>query len=191
MAEEIVETDDIANRRINTEVDNYARIDTSDEDVARLMDEVMTPEALAKFPSLDGLSDRDMLIMLAVAHNFSYRPIADALSISVGTVSNVVKRIDPCGLYRLDPDSHKAFIAQRARSRCSEVLSMIDPSKVQECTPVQQVKMAKGLAETAAIQEKRDVSSLGGKGIKKVTVEFVDEIDESKPIAEVVEERPY
>jgi transposase len=156
-----------------------------------LADEVLTPEALSKFPDLVGLSDREMLVMMAVAHGMSYRKINSATKIPLGTISNIVNRIDPCGRYRLDDDGMKAFIAKRARAKVAETLSVIDIEKVGECSPVQQAKMAKTLSEVAAIQEKKDIGSLGGKGIKKVTVEFVDEIDEAKPVAEVVEERDY
>jgi transposase len=157
----------------------------------QLADEVLTPEALAKFPELTGLNDREMLVMMAIAHGMSYRAINKATKIPLGTISNIVNRIDPCGHYRLDDDGMKAFIAKRARAKVAETLGAIDIEKVAECSPVQQAKMAKTLSEVAAIQEKKDIGSLGGKGIKKVTVEFVDEIDEAKPVSEVIEEREY
>jgi hypothetical protein len=53
------------------------------------------------------------------------------------------------------------------------------------------VKIAKGLSEVSVLQERKDLTSLGGKGIKKVTVEFVDVIDQARPIAELVEENEY
>lgn len=158
---------------------------------SRLSDEVMTSEALSKFPDLCGLDSRDLIVMMAVAHGFSYRMIQSATGLAPSTICDIVKRVDPCGRYRLDDDGMKAFVAKRARAKTAEVLGMMDVDRMDECSPVQQAKIAKTLSEVSAMQERKDLGSLGGKGIKKVTVEFVDEIDEAKPISEVVEEEAY
>jgi len=157
----------------------------------QLTDEVMTPEALAKFPDLTGLSDKEMLVMMAVAHGMSYRAIKETTKIPLGTISNIVNRIDPCGRYRLDDDAMKAFVAKRARAKVAETLAVMDIKEIKKSTPIQQVKIAKGLSEISVLQERKDLGSLGGKGVKKVTVEFVDEIDEAKPVSEIVEESAY
>ena len=157
-----------------------------------LSDEVLTADALKKFPDLGGLGDRDMLVMMAVAHGFAYRAVAKAMGISASTVMNVVRRIDPCSHYRLDEDGMKAFVAKRARAKTAEALSLISMETMKdECSQVQIVKIAKTTAEIGAIQERKDVNTFGDKKIKKITVEFVDEIDEARPVFEIVEEEAY
>ena len=140
----------------------------------RLSDEVLTADALKKFPDLAGLEDRDMLVMMAVAHGFSYRSIAESCGIAIGTVANISRRVDPCGMYRLDQDGMKAFVAKRARAKTSDALSLLTMDEMKDCSQVQIAKIAKTTAEISAIQERKDTNTFGDKKIKKVIVEFRD-----------------
>ena len=182
MSERVLDIDEVAEVRAS---------DVAKIKYLRISEEVLTDDALMAFPDLSGLSERDLIVMMAVAHGFSYREINRATKITLGTISNIVRRCDPCGRYRLDDEGMKAFISKRARAKTAEIMGTLEMDEVRECSPVQKVKMMKTLSEVSAIQDRKESSGFGGKNIKSVTVEFVDEIDEARPISEVVEEKAY
>ena len=138
-------------------------------------------------PDLSNLADRDQMIMALLSHGFSQGQIAKVAGISQGTVSKMVTRVDPAGFFSLGDEAKKAVIASRARSMTVEALSLITYEEMAKCTPAQQMKMAKTAAEIAAIQERKDTKNFGDKKITKLTVKFVDEIDTSRPIMEIIE----
>ena len=138
-------------------------------------------------PDLSNLADRDQMIMALLSHGFSQGQVAEAFCLTQGAVSKIVKRIDPAGFFSLGDEAKKAFIASRARSMTVEALSLLSMESMRECTPVQIAKIAKTTAEISAIQERKDTNNFGDKKITKLIVEFVDEIDTSRPIMEIIE----
>jgi hypothetical protein len=163
-----------------------------EERLMTLSDEVITADALSKFPDLDGLNDRDMLIMMGTAHGFSLRRIAKAVCLSPARVGHIVKRIDPDGRYRLDSNSMRAFIAKRMRAKVAIASANMTDEKISEMGALDSARFAKMASEVAALQE-RPTNQFGDSRIKKVIVEFQDEgfdpnAVDGLPIAEVVEE---
>lgn len=142
------------------------------EDASRLMNATFASDLAKRFPSLEGICDRDMMVMMGVSLGFSYRRLSKALNISVGTVHNICNRIDPEGMYRLDRDSMAEYIAGRARAMAGEVLSEVDLSQLSD-DPIRQIDAAKKLTDIAHVSEKKCVDDSDDK-VRRVVVEFVN-----------------
>ena len=172
-------------------IENGLVLKTADQMLEMMETEVLTQDALNKYPDLEGLCTRDMLIVLAVAHGFSYQAIAKATGSSKATVWRVHKRIDPTGKYRLSEESQKAFIKKRAQAKVSEALSTIQLDDMKDLNPLQSARVAKTLAEIASMQDKKNSSHFGEmKGIKSISIEFAGE-GEEMATAEVIEMEDY
>lgn len=137
-----------------------------------------------QFPQLRELGLQEQMIMVGFALGYSVRHIAMTMKLDRNFVWRALKRIDPDGLIRENSEARKAYIATLARSKGMEAINAITSEKLAECSAPSAAKVAKVMMETAAIAErKRDVTMGDGK-IKKVTIEFVDPIDEMKRVAE-------
>ena len=171
-------------------VSNRMRSVLSNRDAVRLMNATMAGDLTRRFPSLSGLDDRDLMIMMGVALGFSYRRIAKALKLSIGTVHNVSKRIDPEGMYRMDRDAMAEYISSRARAMAGEVLSSVDLTAL-DGEPQKQVDVAKKLSEIAVLNEKAKGVE-GCERVSRLVVEFVGAGDKQSGVScREVEEAEY
>jgi hypothetical protein len=105
--------------------------------------DVMSMEELKDFPALDNESHRNQLIMCAVACGLSQPFIAKAFGVSQPTIWEIIKRIDPKGIFRISPDSKKAFITQLYTTRAMEALTSITPEKLEEMSGADLMRLAK------------------------------------------------
>lgn len=142
-----------------------------------LEDAVLTADAIERFPDLVDLSERDMLVMMAYAHGFRYRYISRAVGISATRICQIIKQHDPCGRYKMDDESMKVFIKKSALALQAEAIASITPEKLEEENASSLSKIAETGAKIVAQQERVN-DHLDDKRIKKVTVEFVDNVED-------------
>ena len=82
-------------------------------------------EDLAGFPDIASESKRNQAIMCMVACGFPQSHIAQAFDVAQPTVWEIIHRIDPNGMFKIDPKAKKAFITKMAEGRAMSAIASI------------------------------------------------------------------
>lgn len=109
--------------------------------------DIMTLDELADFPDIghESLRNQGIMAMSVVGHGTP--SIARAFGIKQPTVFNIIKRIDPTGIFKHSPDAKKAYATKIAESRMVEAISSITPEKLADCSAVDGMRVAKGCSD--------------------------------------------
>jgi predicted transcriptional regulator len=91
----------------------------------QLAADALALEDLKDFPNLMEESRRNQGIFAMVACGFPQTHIADAFGVTQPTVSEIIKRIDPKGMFKISKAGKKAFITQMAEGRAMSAISSI------------------------------------------------------------------
>lgn len=82
-------------------------------------------EDLAGFPDIASESKRNQAIMCMVACGFPQTHIAQAFGVAQPTIWEIIQRIDPEGMFKIDPKAKKAFITKMAEGRAMSAIASI------------------------------------------------------------------
>ena len=111
--------------------------------------DVLTLDDMEGFPGIRDESERNQLIMCAVACGLSQNFIASALGVTQPTINEIIKRIDPDGKFRISPKASKAFITQLYATRGIEALMSITPEKLQASSASELARVSKLMSDAA------------------------------------------
>lgn len=96
----------------------------------RLSADVLCIEDLAGFPDIAKESKRNQAIMCMTAAGFPQTHIAEAFNVSQPTVYEIINRIDPAGMFRINPKAKNAFLTKLAEGRGISALASISLDEI-------------------------------------------------------------
>ena len=104
---------------------DLAVVEVADAMGIRLAADALSIEDLEGFPDIKGESKRNQAIMCMTACGFPQTHIADAFGVSQPTIWEIINRIDPQGMFKLNPNRKKAFITKIAEGVAMSALNSI------------------------------------------------------------------
>ena len=87
--------------------------------------DVLSLEDMSGFPQLQNEKPRNQAIMACIAAGMSQCHVAQAFGVSQPAISVIVKRIDPNGMFKLDPKRKRAIMTQLAEGRAMSAITSI------------------------------------------------------------------
>jgi len=154
------------------------------EDLAECIDngfdsEIITTEALRKFPALRDMPPRPQVVLGAMALGFSQQYIAKAFGISKQAIGKMQKRYDPHRAYALSPEAKKAFMTRLVESKALDAIGSITQEKLDESSAKDLTVIGKNL---------NDINmSMNASKHKAKTFSNIDAFLENVEEAEVIE----
>lgn len=139
-----------------------ALVEISEAMGIQLAADALCIEDLAGFPDIAGESKRNQAIMCMVACGFPQMHIAQAFGVSQPTIWEIIHRIDPSGMFRIDPKAKKAFITKMAEGRAMSAIASITYEDMVELDADKRMNLA---AKAMKISQDLNVSKhkeLGG-----------------------------
>ena len=150
-----------------TKVGAPARRDRATVEIAEAMGiqlaaDALCIEDLAGFPNIADESNRNQAIMCMQASGFPQSHIADAFGLSQPTVWGIIRRIDPEGMFRLDPKGKKAFITKMAEGRAMSAIASISYDDLMELDADKRANIAQKMMKISQdmnVSKHKDVGS--------------------------------
>lgn len=98
----------------------------------RLSADILSIEDMEGFPQIHEESQRNQGIMAMWAAGFPQSHIAEAFDVTQPTISEIINRIDPNGMFKLSPKRKKAMITQLAEGRAMSAINSIGLNDLME-----------------------------------------------------------
>lgn len=147
--------------------------------------EVLSVADMEGFPQLQNESPKNQMIMCGVACGISQQFIANAFGLAKSSVSKVVNRIDPHGMFKVSKEAKKAFMTQLYESRGMEALMSITAEKLEDSDANQLASIAKKMTDAAQSLNQSKHKELETTKLDQMLSNALAEIGE----AEVIEEK--
>ena len=145
----------------------------------KLSADALSVQDLEGFPQLAGESKRNQGIMAMVAMGFPQRHIADAFNISQPTVNEIIKRIDPGGMFKSSPKAKKAFMSRMCEGTAMSAVNSIGWGDILELDADKRANVASKLMKISADLNATKHSNLSGSRLdsllQAIEVESVEE----------------
>ena len=116
---------------------------------AQLGSEILSLEELRDFPDIRNESERNQLVMAAVACGYSQPFIARAFKVSQPSINEVIRRIDPDGMFKISPNGKKALMTRMYEMRGMEALASITPEKLEDASARDLASIAKTCSDAS------------------------------------------
>ncbi len=148
--------------------------------------DVMTVDEMTNIPDIARENERNQGIMCAFACGYSTPFIAKMFKVAQPTIFEIIKRIDPNGVFKLSKDSKKAFMTKLYESRGVEALSSITVEKLEESSAVELARISKTMADAAANLNQSKHKEVSGSRLDMLMEAMVQEGKEGYEDAEIV-----
>ena len=153
-----------------------------------LSGDALGAEDLEALPSLTGanMCGQGMLAMSAVG--YSQGDIAEAYGVTQQAVSKLVKKLDPNGMFRLNPSAKRAFVSKLAEGKALAAIGSISLSDINESTAVEKARIAKTLTDLSQSLNQTKHKEIGGSKLDTLLESIEMERLSKMPKAEIIEE---
>jgi len=125
--------------------------------------------------------------MCAFACGYGTPFIAKMFGVSQPTIFDIIKRIDPNGMFKLSKDSKKSFLTKLYEARGLEALSSITAEKLEDSSASELARISKTMADAAANLNQSKHKEMTGSRLDML----MDAMEsEAVDVVEIVEDSP-
>lgn len=153
-----------------------------------LSGDALSCEELEHLPAISGASLRNQGMLAMGAVGYSQGDIAEAYGISQQRVCEVLKKLDPNGMFRLSPVAKRAFVSKLAEGKALAAIGSITLSEIKESTPVERARIAKTMTDISQTLNQTKHKEIGGSKLDVLLDSIEKERLSKMPEAEIIEE---